>query len=168
MRLRLSKIEEIAHTRPPGYLRDVLSHGVVEGEFLEISPESLSALRDTYRPTAQATTIAPAHHPSRTPTPGPGTLLKQSLAKIGIHAAPGCQCNPRAALMDRNGPDWCNANIELIVTWLREESTRARLPFLAPAARLLIRRCIAKSRRLQPHCTPPAITTPPDSFPSNH
>ncbi|MFZ4778512.1 MAG: hypothetical protein ACOYM3_24340 [Terrimicrobiaceae bacterium] len=83
-------------------------------------------------------------------TIGVGTLLKSTLAKFSIEAGPGCQCNARAAQMDQLGPDWCEAHLELIIGWLKEEATRRRLPFFPPAARLLIRRCIAKSRRLQP------------------
>jgi len=54
---------------------------------------------------------------------GPGTELKKMLATIGITAEPGCKCNARAAEMDRMEkafPGWCEANIDLIVGWLRE------------------------------------------------
>jgi len=50
MRLRISKLDEMAKDRPPGYIADVLEKGVVEGDFLEISPEALAALREKYRP----------------------------------------------------------------------------------------------------------------------
>lgn len=49
MRLRISKIEERAAERPPGYVQAVLSRGQVEGEWLEISPEALAELRAIYR-----------------------------------------------------------------------------------------------------------------------
>ena len=49
MRLRVTKIEERASERPPGYLEAVLSRGVIDGEFLEIPDEALAELRDIYR-----------------------------------------------------------------------------------------------------------------------
>lgn len=52
MKLRISKIEEAAKTRPEGYLENVLSRGVVGGEWLEISEEELAKLRLKYRPAA--------------------------------------------------------------------------------------------------------------------
>jgi hypothetical protein len=50
--------------------------------------------------------------------------------------------------MDRNGCDWCARNIDTIVGWLREEASRrgARV-FFEPAARMLVRRAIAKARQ---------------------
>lgn len=99
---------------------------------------------------------APADPAQGFPTPvnpskpaGVGTILKSTLAKFFIEAGPGCQCNARAAQMDQLGPDWCQEHLEEIVGWLKEEAARRRLPFFPPAARLLIRRCIAKSHRLQ-------------------
>lgn len=81
------------------------------------------------------------------PTPtGPGTELKQLLAKIGIVATPGCDCNKRAAYMDAN-PLWCEDNIDQIVGWLREEAAKRGLPFLDVAGRVLVRRAIANARR---------------------
>lgn len=72
MRLRLTAIEAKASERPAGYVEAVLSRGVIDGEFLEISPEALAELRDTYRPQARlglgdlvasiATPIARAMH----------------------------------------------------------------------------------------------------------
>ena len=80
-------------------------------------------------------------------TPGPGTILKEMLARILITPQPGtCQCNARAAQMDANGPAWCEANLDLIIGWLQEEATRRKLPFSISVARLLIRRAIKKAR----------------------
>lgn len=50
MKLSISKIKETAKDRPSGYLEDVLSSGVIEGDELEISSEVLAALRMKYRP----------------------------------------------------------------------------------------------------------------------
>jgi hypothetical protein len=88
-----------------------------------------------------ATTAPPA-------TEGPGTVLKRYLARIGIVPAPGCKCTARAAEMDARGPDWCEANLGLIVGWLAEEAGRRRLPFAAMAALALVRVAIRRARAL--------------------
>lgn len=78
---------------------------------------------------------------------GPGTELKKLLATIGIVATPNCSCNARARTMDANGCDWCEANIDTIVGWLREEATKRRLPFIDAAGRLLVKRAIRNARK---------------------
>lgn len=50
MKLSILKIHEQAKDRPQGYVEDVLSKGIVEGDWLEISKEALQDLRDKYRP----------------------------------------------------------------------------------------------------------------------
>jgi hypothetical protein len=60
---------------------------------------------------------------------GPGTELKKLLGRIGIKETPTCSCNSRAALMDRNGPDWCQQNRSLIIGWLAEEAAKRKVPF---------------------------------------
>ena len=81
------------------------------------------------------------------PTHGPGTELKALLARVGITASPDCSCNARAAEMDRQGVEWCEANLDTIVGWLREQATARGLPFLDVAGRMLVRRAIANARR---------------------
>lgn len=81
------------------------------------------------------------------PSIGPGTELKNILAKFGFHQTKGCKCEPHRIAMDQNGPDWCEKNIDTIIGWLKDEAAREGLPFIAPAARILVRRAIAKSRR---------------------
>jgi hypothetical protein len=85
--------------------------------------------------------------PPAPPTHGPGTELKKLLAKVGITAAPDCACNARAAEMDRQGVEWCEANIDTIVGWLREQAAARGLPFLDVAGRMLVRRAIRNARR---------------------
>ena len=80
---------------------------------------------------------------------GPGTELKKMLATIGITAEPTCKCNARAEEMDRMEkafPGWCEANIGVIVGWLREEAERRKLPFVDLAGELLVKRAIARHR----------------------
>lgn len=76
-----------------------------------------------------------------------GTALKALLATIGITADNNCSCNARAAEMDARGCDWCEANLDMIVGWLREEATNRGLPFLDAAGRLLVRRAIHNARQ---------------------
>jgi hypothetical protein len=85
--------------------------------------------------------------PPAPPTHGPGTELKKLLAKVGITASPDCACNARAAEMDRQGVEWCEANLDTIVGWLREQAEARGLPFLDLAGRLLVRRAISNARR---------------------
>jgi hypothetical protein len=85
--------------------------------------------------------------PVATPTHGPGTELKKLLGRVGITASPDCACNARAAEMDRQGVEWCEANIDTIVGWLREQAEARGLPFLDLAGRMLVRRAISNARR---------------------
>jgi len=78
---------------------------------------------------------------------GPGTELKNLLAKVGITASPDCACNARAAEMDRQGVEWCEANLDTIVGWLREEAEARGLPFIDLAGRMLVRRAISNARK---------------------
>lgn len=79
---------------------------------------------------------------------GPGTELKKLMRRHGINPdEAGCQCNAHAAKMDRLGNDWCEANIETIVGWMREEAERRGLPFVEFYARWLVKRSIKNARR---------------------
>lgn len=78
---------------------------------------------------------------------GPGTQLKILLAQFGIKSTATCSCNARARTMDEKGPQWCEDNIDLIVSWLREEAQKRRLPFVEMAAKILIKRAIARARK---------------------
>lgn len=51
---------------------------------------------------------------------GVGTELKQLLASKGIQSTSSCQCNARAADMDREGIKWCESNRDTIIGWLME------------------------------------------------
>jgi len=90
---------------------------------------------------------------------GVGTELSKLLAKFGIKANEGCKCKARALEMDHRGIEWCEKNIELIVDWLEEESTKRHLPFVRAAGKILIRRAIRNAKRqnkesLNPKTTP--------------
>ena len=89
--------------------------------------------------------------PPPAPTHGPGTELKKLLSRVGITASPDCSCNARARLMDERGIEWCEANIDEIVGWLREEASKRGLPFVDMAGRMLVKRAIRNARK---HPTP--------------
>jgi len=107
---------------------------------------------DTEHP-AYPATPKPGHEPQPAapppPTHGPGTELKKLLAKVGITASPDCSCNARARTMDEKGCDWCEANLDEIVDWLREEATKRGLPFVDMAGRMLVRRAIRNARKAE-------------------
>lgn len=87
---------------------------------------------------------------STTPlTQGAGTELKKLLKKIGIMASPNCSCNAKAQLMDKNGIEWCENNIDTIVGWLREEATKRKFPFIDAAGELLVKRAIRNAKKQQ-------------------
>ena len=109
------------------------------------------------------------HHLERIQPPapighGPGTELKALLGLLGIHAAPDCQCNARAEEMDRNGPAWCRANLATITGWLREESQRRGLPFVAAGARLLVGHAIRRAEKKARHQQTQRPAAPPAAF----
>ena len=95
--------------------------------------------------------FAPEPPPEPAPTHGPGTELKKLLKKVGITASPDCSCNARARLMDERGIEWCEANIDEIVGWLREEAAKRGLPFIDMAGRVLVKRAIRNARRAGGH-----------------
>lgn len=78
---------------------------------------------------------------------GPGTELKALLRTVGIVAKPGCSCNAKARQLDAWGPDECEARLEEIVGWLRDEARKRRFLWLDSAGRLLIKRAIRNARR---------------------
>lgn len=88
---------------------------------------------------------------ARTPEQNPdgaGTILGGMLKALGIYSSPNCKCRQHAIQMNDMGPDWCEQNMDLILGWLKEESTKRNLPFIETIARLMVQRAISKSRRL--------------------
>ena len=79
---------------------------------------------------------------------GPGTILSQMLSTIGITASPTCKCKQRAIEMNEKGNDWCEQNIDTILEWMKEESIKRGLPFMSSAAKIMVNRAIAKSKKL--------------------
>ena len=81
------------------------------------------------------------------PSDGPGAELHALLGRFGLTASGDCKCNQRARYMDEQGCDWCEANLDEIVGWLRESAAERGLPFLDAAGRMLVRRAIHNARR---------------------
>lgn len=79
---------------------------------------------------------------------GPGTILSGMISAMGIKSTPNCSCRRHAIEMNEKGPDWCEANIDTILGWLKTESENRKLPFVETIARMMVKRAISKSRRL--------------------
>jgi hypothetical protein len=76
-----------------------------------------------------------------------GTQLKALLSRIGIKSSPTCSCNKRAKIMDENGIEWCEQNVETICDWLAEESAKRKLPFVRLAGKALIHLAIRRAKK---------------------
>lgn len=88
--------------------------------------------------------------PSAAGNGGPGTELKALLKFIGFTATPNCSCNARARAMDENEyrePGWCEANMDTILGWLKEQADARGLPFFRAGAKILVKRAIANAKR---------------------
>lgn len=79
---------------------------------------------------------------------GAGTILTGMISALGIKSSSTCSCRRHALEMNEKGPDWCEQNIDTIVSWLKEESQKRGLPFVETVGRMMVNRAIAKSRKL--------------------
>lgn len=79
---------------------------------------------------------------------GPGTILASMIKKFGIHMTPNCNCMAHALSMNKEGPDWCEANIDKILFWLKEESKNRKIPFMEPIVKMIVKQAIDKSKKL--------------------
>lgn len=77
---------------------------------------------------------------------GPGTILSNMLSTIGIKSSPSCACRKHAIEMNDKGPDWCEQNIDTILEWLKDESTKRKLPFIESVAKMMVNKAISKAR----------------------
>lgn len=115
--------------------------------------DRLNLIPDATRAAARAAYVEALRQgkarPTAAPAHGPGTELQKILAgwPFRIVATAGCSCKARAREMDRHGIEWCEANLDAIVGWLREEATKRKLPFVDMAGRLLVKRAIRNARR---------------------
>jgi hypothetical protein len=144
IRCRLRHLE--ARCRQRGYTLDEVRPCIVtqDGDTITVD-ETHPAYPSVPKPgLSSETKISPN---PQTPVSGVGTELKKLLSKIGIKATPNCSCNKRAALMDTNGIEWCEKNVDTIVGWLREEATKRKLPFIDMAGRILVKRAIGNAKK---------------------
>lgn len=79
---------------------------------------------------------------------GPGSILSGMISTMGIKSTPNCSCRRHAIQMNTEGPDWCDNNMDTILSWLEEESSKRKLPFVRTVAKMMVSRAISKSRRL--------------------
>jgi hypothetical protein len=78
----------------------------------------------------------------------PGTQLSKMIKSVGIQMTDSCSCKRHALEMNENGNDWCEANMDTIVGWLRDEAKTRGLPFMDALGKILVGRAIKKSRKL--------------------
>ena len=50
--------------------------------------------------------------------------------------------------MNEQGPDWCEQNMDQILSWLEHEAKKRKMPFVRFFAKMLVKRAIKKSRKL--------------------
>lgn len=144
--LHINSIRAAARERPAGYEEDLLARGRVVRD-VDGNPERVTFTDEVFAELVSK--YSPHNVRAAVPAAGPGTELKKLLAgwPFKIVATANCSCNAKAAEMDRRGIEWCEANVDEIVGWLREEAARRSLPFFDAAGRMLVRRAIAKARK---------------------
>ena len=148
IRLSMKALLNAAISRPNGYLEEVLSAASeVHEHYILVTVSDYEKL--AYKHSGR--TVLSSDAISTESQHGPGTELKKLLKKVGITASPDCSCNARARLMDERGIEWCEANLDEIVGWLREEATKRGLPFVDMAGRMLVKRAIKNARRADGH-----------------
>jgi len=76
---------------------------------------------------------------------GPGSELHNILSYF-VRTTSGCGCVDKVKIMNDWGPDLCEANRTIILSWLRKSARERGLPFFEPLANLAISRAIKKSR----------------------
>lgn len=79
---------------------------------------------------------------------GPGTILTGMISALGIKSTSTCSCRRHALEMNEKGTEWCEKNMDVILSWLKEESNKRSLPYVETVARMMVNRAIAKSKRL--------------------
>jgi hypothetical protein len=79
---------------------------------------------------------------------GAGTILAGMIKSLGIKVTSSCSCKRHAMEMNKNGNDWCDKNIDTVISWLKEESNRRCLPFIEAIVKMMVNRAISKSRKL--------------------
>jgi hypothetical protein len=102
----------------------------------KLGPDPAGKLRSLFPPTLE-------EDPN-----GPGTILSQTIKSIGITMTPNCKCMYHAIMMNKNGVDWCQQNLETILGWIKEECENRKIPFVKPIVSIIVNQAINKSRKL--------------------
>ena len=130
--------------RERGYLIDEVKMCVTESD-----ESGYKITVDTHHPSypmvSRLTTELKQDKP--TISSGAGTELKKLLKMVGITSSPNCSCNARARTMDENGILWCKNNQELIVSWLKEEASKRRLPFANFVGKKIVKLAISRAEK---------------------
>jgi hypothetical protein len=123
-------LRKASGNRKPGYLQDVLACSKVNSDiFVVVSEEDFVRIRKQYR------------------LNGVGDCLHELLSCFGFKVNAGCKCNSHMETMNKWGPDTCSENIETIVSWLKAEAVRRKMPFFNTVGRMLVRRAIHNARK---------------------
>ena len=80
---------------------------------------------------------------------GPGSILTGMIKTLGISSSSTCSCRRHALEMNDQGPDWCEQNMETILSWLRDEAKKRGLPFIDMVGKAMVQRAINRSRKLK-------------------
>jgi len=80
---------------------------------------------------------------------GPGSILTGMIKTLGISSSSTCSCRRHALEMNDKGPDWCEENMETILSWLRDEAKKRGLPFIDMVGKAMVQRAINRSRKLK-------------------
>lgn len=138
-----ARLLEMRSIQNPRLAEDIVAAAIKDGSHYYLDDAAWDRIRERHLP-AEKRPVVFATSKKRE---GPGAHLKRLLQKIGITATPNCSCNARAAMMDFRGPEWCEAHIDEIVGWLRDEAAKRGLPFIDAAGRLLVKRAIKSARK---------------------
>lgn len=77
---------------------------------------------------------------------GPGSILASMFSAIGIKSSPTCSCRRHALEMNKNGIEWCEANIDVICGWLEEECKKRKIPYVQTVAKMVVNKAINKAK----------------------
>lgn len=78
---------------------------------------------------------------------GPGTILAGMFSSLGIKSSPTCSCKRHALEMNEKGSEWCEKNLDVILSWLKDESIKRKIPFIESLAALVVKRAIRQSKK---------------------
>jgi hypothetical protein len=151
---KMADIERIALNEPTGWLDELKKVGTVNGERIFLTEaqaekfygvEYVKHLREKV-PSRPAST---PKNPVAEIKEGVGTELKKLFASIGIQPIANCSCNARARQMNEKGIAWCEENIDLIVSWLKEEHTKqkSKIPFIEMAVKMVVKLAISNAKK---------------------